>query len=539
MSKQCNVGLYLRLSIEDGLNSSKRGKVNPFQNESSSIENQRTLLAEYAGLQGWDVVKVYSDDGYSGGSFDNRPAFQQMVRDAEDGLINLILVKDLSRFGRDYIETGRYTEDVFPTLGVRFIALMDNIDSDGNTDLLPFRSIMNNYHLRDLSRKVKSVIKAKAEKGEYVGCWAPYGFIKDPACKSNLLIDDFAANVVCRIFDMRVQGFGYSKITATLNNEGTLSPGTYRNQQAGNERPAKAWTSCVVSDILKNEAYIGHAVRLKTGYISYRNRQVINRPSDEWIRCENVYPPIITTETWDAVRLLDNRHAGQQNAVTESSLFSKLLRCADCGATLTRKKSYSKSRITGDTKIGYSYMCSKYHNTGGAVCSRHTIPETALLAIVRDDVQNRIASVGMDEDRIAQDIRKRFNGANLDEAKKQRDRLSARLGELTSVGKKLYEDRLKGIIDVDTFKSLYEKSQNERDTIKAEFDRLSELLLAEQHRLLERDRIIPKLREFLSLESPDNKMLSELIDHVVVSESEGRSRYRAHNVRIVYRFEAS
>jgi hypothetical protein len=444
----------------------------------------------------------------------------------------------LSRLGRDYIETGRYAEEVFPALGVRFIALMDNIDSEGNADLLPFRSILNDYHLRDLSRKVKSVLRAKAEKGEYTGR-APYGFVKDPACKSRLLIDEYAAAVVRRIFEMRILRFGYGKIAAELNNEGTLSPSTYRYSQAGSGRPAKAWASCVVRDILANEAYIGNAVRFKTGYLSYKNRRVVNKPEEEWIRCENAFPRIVRVEAWNSARLLD---AGRDNRTVdrpaEPSLFSKLLRCADCGGPMVHKKSYSTSCVTGEKRIGHAYICSNHHRTGGVACSRHTIPENALLSIIRDDVQNRLESAGIDEDRIARDIRERFGGATQDEAKKQREGLAAKLGELASAGKKLYEDRLKGVIDVETFKSLYEEARNERAAAKVEYDRLSEVLAAEERRLLEKDRATPKLREFLSLESPSNETLAELIDHIVVGESGGRSRYRTHDVRIVYRFEA-
>jgi DNA invertase Pin-like site-specific DNA recombinase len=537
LDKRYNAGLYLRLSVEDGANASKRGKINPFQNESASIENQRALLSEYAEVRGWNVSRVYSDDGFSGGNYD-RPAFREMLGDAKARLIDLILVKDLSRLGRDYIETGRYAEEVFPALGVRFIALMDNIDSEGNADLLPFRSILNDYHLRDLSRKVKSVLKAKAEKGEYVGR-APYGFVKDPGRKNRLLTDEYAAGVVRRIFDMRARGLGFGKIAAALNDEGTLSPGTYRYRRAGSGCPAKAWTSCVVRDILGNEAYIGHSVRFKTGYLSYKSRQVINKPGDEWIRCENAFPRIVSVEIWDAVRLLDDRRAGRTaDATVEPSLFSKLLRCADCGGPMVHRKSRYTSRVTGEDHTGHAYICSNHHRTGGAVCSRHTIPENALLTIVRDDIRNRLESVEIDEGRIVRDIRERLGGTTADEAKKQRERLAARLDELASAGKKLYEDRLKGGIDVETFKSLYEKARNEREIVKAEHNRLSGLLDAAARRLLERDQAILKLREFLPLENPSNETLSELVDHIVVSASEGRSRHRAHDVRIVYRFEA-
>ena len=538
MNKQYNVGLYLRLSVEDAFNSAKRGKVNTLQNDSTSIENQRVLLAEYADMQGWNVVQVYSDDGFSGGAFDNRPAFQRMMRDAEIGLINLILVKDLSRFGRDYIETGRYTDEVFPALGVRFIALMDNIDSEGNDDLLPFRSILNDYHLKDLSRKVKSVMMAKAEKGEYIGTWAPYGFIKDPACKNRLLVDEYAAEVVRRIFDMRIQGFGFARIAAALNNEGILSPRTYAYMLAGTDKPAKVWASCVVKDILINEAYIGHAVKFKTGYLSYKNRYVVYKPEDEWIRCENVYTPIVSQEVWDAVRQLDDTNRKAAVTTSDYSLFYKLLRCADCGGSMIHKKSTSTSRVTGEKRIGHAYICTKHHNSGGSVCTRHTIREDILLAIVREDISKRLESLDIDENRIALEVQRRFNGESLDEAKKRRNQIAVRLEELAALGRKLYEDRLKGIISVDTFKALSEESESDRLAVKAEHEQLSECISSEERRALEVGSIIPKLHDFLSLENVTNETLAALIDRIIVSESEGRSKYRTHDVQIVYRYEA-
>ncbi|MCL2775439.1 MAG: recombinase family protein [Oscillospiraceae bacterium] len=536
MNKQYNTGLYLRLSVEDTANTTKRGKVNPFQNESASIENQRVLLIEYADLQGWNVTQIYIDDGYSGGSFDNRPAFQQMVRDAEAGVINLILVKDLSRLGRDYIETGRYTEDVFPSMGVRLVALMDNIDSEGNDDLLPFRSILNDYYLKDLSRKVKSVLRAKAEKGEYIGAWAPYGYIKDPTCPNRLLIDEYAAEVVRRIFEMRVQRFGFGKITANLNNDGILSPRTYTRRQAGNEKPPKVWTICVVKDIVANEAYIGNSVRFKTGYLSYKNRSVVSRSSDEWVRCDNVFPPIIRREIWEAVRNLDGNSTPTGTVVVEPSLFNGLLRCADCGSAMMHKRSSYTSRVTGQKYTGHAYICSKHAHSGGSVCSRHTIPEPALLAIIREDVKHRIESISINEKQIVREVQRHFNGESLNEAKKHLEQLTAQLNELASVVTKLYEDRFKGIITIDTFKSSVEKAEREKSDVNAEYVQLAEFISAEEHRVLEVSSIIPKLQDFLSFETITHEMLTALIEYIIVSENDGRSRYRTHKVQIVYRF---
>ena len=537
MIKQYNVGLYLRLSVEDAVNPQKKGKGNPFQNESASIENQRILLAEYVDLHGWNVIQAYIDDGYSGGSFDNRPAFQQMICDAESGLINLILCKDLSRLGRDYIETGRYTDEVFPSLGVRFIALMDNIDSEGNADLLPFRSILNDYHLKDLSRKVKSAMKTKAAIGEYIGTWAPYGFMKDPAYKNRLLIDDHPAEVVRRIFNMRSQNMGYAKIAAVLNNEGILSPGTYRNIKTGIDKPPKSWILSAVQVILENEAYIGHSVRFKTGHLSYKGRIQVNKPKEDWIRCENVFPPIVSLDLWEAVRQFDNKRKGYDKAKVKCSLFRGLLRCADCGSSIVVKSNSFTNRSTGEKKKSRFYGCLKHDSSGGSICTRHYIPEKALVEILRMDIQNRIEELDIDENRIVQDIQKSFQIGSLEQATRHLGSLTVKLSELARAGKKLYEDRLKGVISIDTFMALSEKSEEERLLVKAEHDRLSELLTKEKHRVLNMESIVPRLREFLTIDNMSNEMLAELIEKIYIGEGEGSGRNKIHDVRIFYRFE--
>ncbi|MDR0905375.1 MAG: recombinase family protein [Oscillospiraceae bacterium] len=531
-----NAGLYLRLSVEDAVNTSKRGKVNPFQNDSASIENQRALLSEYAGIQGWNVSKVYSDDGYSGASYDNRPAFLEMVEDAKAGLIDLILVKDLSRLGRDYIGTGYYTDEVFPSLGVRFIALMDNIDSEGDSDLMPFRSIMNDYHLRDLSRKVKSVYKAKAANGEYIGTWAPYGFIKDPNDIHRLLVDDYAADIVRRIFDMRVQGFGFGKIAAALNNEGIASPRTYFYQKTGAERPPKVWIADVIKKILANEAYIGNAVRFKTGYISYRNRLQVRKPEAEWIRCDNVFPPIISREVWEQARRLGEKRGENSSVKAARSLFSGLLRCFDCGGAMQQKNGYYTNRITGEKLKYHHYICSKFAHSGSSVCSSHMVSEEALLQIIREDIGKQLEKFELDDGVILREIQKRMRFDSLEEAKKQHEQLSARLTELESVGKKLYEDRLKGIISVNTFTTLYTQSEEERAEAHLEFERLSEMLRESERRVLDMKQAVPLMREFLSLESPSHETLTALIDHIVVGKSVGRKSKKVTDLEIVYRF---
>jgi len=246
MNKLYKVGIYCRLSVDDASNSAKAKNYIP-ADESVSIENQRELLSKFAMLNGWVETKTYCDDGYSGGNF-QRPGFLEMLEDARKGVINLILVKDLSRLGRDFVEVGRYTDVVFPSLGCRFVSVLDCLDSEGdNTDMLHFRSLMNDYHLRDLSSKIKSVLHSKKASGQFVAAYAPYGYRKSAEDKHKLVIDEYAAGIVRRIYDMRLAGTAYGQITATLNREGITSPRIYWSQingkdscKAAQERLAKA-----------------------------------------------------------------------------------------------------------------------------------------------------------------------------------------------------------------------------------------------------------------------------------------------------------
>lgn len=259
MSTLYKVGIYCRLSVDDASNSAKAKNYIP-ADESTSIENQKELLSKFVMLNGWVETKTYVDDGYSGGNF-QRPGFLELLEDARNGIINLILVKDLSRLGRDYVEVGRYTDFVFPSLGCRFVSVLDCLDSEGdNTDMLHFRSLMNDYHLRDLSSKIKSVLHSKKQAGQYVGARPPYGYQKCCEDRHRLVIEDTAAVIVRRIFEMRLAGAAYGKIAATLNLENIPSPRIHWYQLTGKSTDgiSQLWTDSMVKIILHNEE-IGRA----------------------------------------------------------------------------------------------------------------------------------------------------------------------------------------------------------------------------------------------------------------------------------------
>ena len=283
-----NVAVYIRLSREDG-----------DKEESDSVGNQRRLLTEYiAKKEEFILYDIYIDDGYSGTNF-NRPDFQRMITDIEEGKVNCVIVKDLSRFGRDYIDTGRYLERYFPEVGVRFISVTDGIDSMKQTYdmLLPIKNIFNEQYARDISKKIQSTMKSKQKAGEFIGAFTSYGYKKSPVNKNKLVIDDYAASVVRRIFSLYIHGFGKQKIAKILNEEGILSPVEYKKFNCDNYRNAKClgsttyWSYSAVNSILHRQMYVGNMVQ-GTKHQSMRSRQK-KMPKEDWIIVENTHEPII------------------------------------------------------------------------------------------------------------------------------------------------------------------------------------------------------------------------------------------------------
>lgn len=326
IDKTYDVGIYCRLSNDDERDG-----------ESVSIENQKLLLQNYVRQRGWNEVDVYIDDGYSGTNF-NRPGVQRLIEDAKAKRINLILVKDLSRFGRNYIEFGQYTDYLFPSIGCRFIALNNGIDTmsdNGSTDVMCFLNLFNEFYSRDTSKKVKAVKKACAENGKFMGTYPAYGYKRDPEDKHHLVIDEDTAPIVRRIFAMRASGMGFHAIAVILNEEGIQSPGTLYYQRKGQNDPRRVnhrWADATVKNLIRNEVYIGNMVQGKTGTMSYKSRKLISKPEDEWIRVEGTHEAIISQEVWDTVVSIDQKRVRKKKTSDGyKSIFTGLIYCADCG----------------------------------------------------------------------------------------------------------------------------------------------------------------------------------------------------------------
>jgi DNA invertase Pin-like site-specific DNA recombinase len=398
MTKIYNVGIYARLSVDDVNNSGKKNYIPA--DESTSIENQRMMLSKFCMFNGWVETRTYADDGYPGGDF-NRPGFRQMIEDAKAGIINLILVKDLSRLGRDYIEVGRYTDILFPSWGCRFVSILDELDTaKDDNDMMHFRALMNDYHLRDLSEKIKAVYYAKARNGQVVIGRPPYGYVRSKDNKHQLLIEDFAADVIRRIFTMRTEGMGYTKIAGILNADGIPSPRDYWNERKGKPMSKPTlWMCATIRDILRCETYIGHLVNCTVGTMSYKDKRTYKKPESEWIRHKNVHEPIIDPAIWEKVREIGAAaaDAGKNRRKPESSLFAKKLFCMGCGSPMVSHPLSARNKDGKRYRTGTNYYCYRHSVTGRRVCSWHNIAESSLKPLIMMELQTYAEAITFNE----------------------------------------------------------------------------------------------------------------------------------------------
>ena len=459
IEKTYNVGIYCRLSNDDERDG-----------ESVSIENQKLLLQSYVRQRGWNEIAVYCDDGYSGTNFD-RPGVKRLIEDAKAKKINLILVKDLSRFGRNYIEFGQYTDYLFPSLGCRFIALNNGIDTmsdNGSTDVMCFLNLFNEFYSRDTSKKVKAVKRACAESGKFMGTYPAYGYKRDPEDKHHLVIDEETAPTVRRIFSMRASGMGFRAIAVTLNEEGVLPPGALYYQRKGRSDPRNVnhkWAETTVKALIRSEVYIGNMVQGKTGTLSYKSRKLINKPEEEWIRVEGTHEPIISREIWDTVVSIDKKKV-RKTPPTDGirSIFTGLVYCADCGFKM--RNHIERFTYKDGTPGRYSsFICGNYARSGKSACTIHSIYENVLEELVLTDIREKALFVEVDGVRLAEQIsrmKEKESRSRVISYEQELKAAAARVGELERLMQNLYEDKCTGAIPQTVFQTLMRKYETER-----------------------------------------------------------------------------
>lgn len=523
------VGIYVRLSKDD----ERAG-------ESVSIENQKLMLTKYCEEQGWNDYSVYCDDGVSGTTFD-RPGVSKLIEDAKEGLINLILVKDLSRFGRNYIQVGQFTDYLFPMIGCRFIALNDGVDTIHNdNDIMPFRNLFNEFQSKDTSKKIKAVKQAHAKMGNYLGCYVPYGYKAHPDDKHKFVMDEYAAGVVRKMFAYRRQGFGFRKIARLLNEEHILPPRDYYYQEKGVESKGyrnHLWNDVTVKSMLRSEVYIGHMVQNKRGTLSYKNKKQVDKPKEDWIKVENTHEPIIDMDTWSACAEVDARnYKPRPTKDSEISLFGGLLKCMDCGF----KMRYSQESHTYPKKgkVKYiSYFCGSYARSGRSACSAHIIYLNPLSELVLDDIRHRATRVLEDEDRVRREL--------LEQKAKQSDRqlkadkstfkaTEKRLAELEKLTQALYEDKVLGTVPEAVFKNLLGKYEAERVEKQSLVQSLKQKLADTAQDERDIEQYIANIKKYVAVEQLDRGMLLELINYIEIGERKEKEGQKYRDIVIHY-----
>lgn len=523
------VGIYVRLSKDD----ERAG-------ESVSIENQKLMLTKYCEEQGWNDYLTYCDDGVSGTTFD-RPGVSRLIEDAKDGKINLILVKDLSRFGRNYIQVGQFTDYLFPMIGVRFIALNDGVDTlHSDNDIMPFRNLLNEFQSKDTSKKIKAVKQTHAKLGNYLGCYVPYGYKAHPEDKHKFVIDEYAAGVVRKMFAYRRQGDGFRRIARQLNEEHILPPRDYYYQQNGREDKGyrnHCWNDVTVKKMLRSEVYIGHMVQNKRGTLSYKNKKQIDKPKEDWIRVENTHEPIIDMDTWNACAEIDARNCKPRPTKdNEISLFGGLLRCMDCGF----KMRYSQETHTYPKrgKVKYiSYFCGSYARSGKSACSAHIIYLNPLSELVLGDIRHRAKRVLEDEDRVRRELMDSKAKQGAQQLKADKTTLKAtekRLGELERLTQALYEDKVLGGVPEAVFKNLIAKYEAERVEKQSLVQGLKQRLADTAQDEQDIEQYIQSIKKYVTIEQLDREMLLELINYIEIGERKEVDGQKCRDVVIHY-----
>ena len=496
-----NVGIYLRLSKEDELSG-----------QSESINNQRDFITSYVIHQGWNIVEVYIDDGFSGLNF-NRPAFKRMVADIESKKINLVITKDLSRLGRDYIDTGYYLERYFPENNVRYIALNDGIDTFSNStnnDMSPFKSVINDLYAKDISKKIRAVMDTKRKNGKFIGAFAPYGYKKAPQNKNSFIIDEEAAHIVKRIFESYMSGDSMQNITKTLNAERIPCPAKYKEFSSSYKNAMVKhylWTQETVKRILTNPTYAGNMSQGRQVKINYKIEKYRKIPQKDWIIAKNTHEPIVSPEDFAFVQELIQKKIIHYDKREEAAhLLNGLLFCRDCGAKMTYRRNTSKKMVI---------ICGTYNKFGPSMCKRNSIQEK----IVEDHVIKELKKIS--KDIIKDDFYNRFKNLEAkkdDSIDKELSIIERKLSEIKQVIKSLYLDRVRGIIDEEMFLNMSKEYSKDRDSLNNRY-----LQLLEKKKEYVNDNMnteyIEIIKEFANFKKPDKNILAKLIERIEISNS--------------------
>ena len=520
--------LYCRLSRDDGA-----------EGESNSIANQKKLLAKYAKEHGFTNTKFYVDDGYTGTNF-NRPGFQQMLEDMEMGYISTVIVKDSSRFGRNYLEVGQYTDYYFPEHNIRFIAINDCIDSEnGEDDFSAFRNVMNEMYAKDISRKVRSSHRLRGNAGEPLS-QPPYGYMKSPENKKKWIIDPDAAEVVQRVFRLCIEGNGNETIARILQEDKVLVPQAYwqskglpRGGKKTQPNPYK-WCKTTIARILEQQEYCGDVINFKSYSKSFRNKTRIENPKENWAIFKDVHEPIIDRETWERVQELtkNTKRRKPKDENVKKSIFTNLLYCGDCGHKLWFNINKQNPSIR-------FYSCSNYKGIRGTCESTHYVREDSLEQVVKMELFKLATFLDHDETAFAELLEHKTNKDALAERKTAESALAAAMArsqELLRLYERVYEDNVNGKVTDDWFMRLSHKYEVEQEELKRQMFELKEKIERLNSAQNSSGSFIRAIRKFMTMQILTPVVLQELIDKIEVFPIEGTGKNRTQRLVIHYRF---
>ena len=517
--------LYARLSKDDDL-----------VGDSNSIVHQKEILAKYAKEHGFSNCEFYVDDGFSGTNF-NRPNFQRLMADAEEGKLSTVIVKDMSRFGRDYIMVGYYTEIYFSNLDIRFIAINDNVDSNIQTenDLTPFKNVFNEWYARDTSKKIRAVFKAKGNSGKHLTNNPPFGYIKDPNDKEKWIIDEEAAVTVKRIFEMFSNGVRMPEIARKLTQEKVETPTLYNLKHGIKIRRTsefpEIWSNATIKGILDQIAYAGHTVNFQTTKKSYKNKKQVRLPKEGWVIYRNTQEAIIDEKTFETVQQMRNVKRAYTK-FNEPNMFSGLLFCADCGNRLTIQR-VAKNRNMDN------FTCATYRKKKKGLCSSHRILVSELTEVVKSDLQKVCEYVFLHE--------KEFTDEYLSGSKKETEkfqsktkteikRLSERQEEIGRIIRKLYEDNVCGRITNERFDFLAKSYEDEGNELNTKIQELKNALASSVQDEEKLSKFLKVVKSYTEIEELTPEILNGFIEKIYIGETEKYDGRKMQDVEIIYKF---
>lgn len=518
-------GLYYRLSRDE-----LTGK------ESNSITHQRMILTEYAQKNGFTIVDEFADDGVSGTTFE-RPEFERMMDEIRAGNIDTVIVKDLSRLGRDYLGTGDYIEKIFPSLGVRFISIYEGYDSlidSDSADFLPYINLCNERHAKQSGRKSKDAKDHMAAMGMFIGSKAPFGYILDPTDKHHLLPDPEAAETVKAIFRFAGDGFGYKAIARRLRDLGILNPTAYNNIKFPNFHKSEYWRQphdwheSSIKTILTNPTYLGYVVSGRRRKPSFRSKEIVYMPEEEWTVVEGMHEPLISQEEWDraqeklAVRKRCDSRGAQQ-------MFAGLVKCADCGYALNY--AYCKGHPR--------YQCNLFSSKGKGYCSSHFITYDALYEVVLRDIRRRAEKAAHLEEHLMMRLSREASGIlgrKVLKARQERKKIKDRISEVETVIAKLYEDSALGRLPQARAQTLTKKFDGELAELKARDDLLAQELEAQDNRQSETEAFTRILSGYQELQCLNAPILNELISEIRVGTKYMENGIKKQQISIIYKY---